>query len=116
MQTKHASITKMSRCWEKKKKLQDLPKQEDTSTDPEPKHTLQYMIKVEVDALKSRFQQEEITGLKQHIFQERRRKAVQLKWCSNKEAKLQYNTIQKLIVQFAEKSQLKHAIRKSIRN
>ena len=78
----------------KEKELQDLKKQEDTSTDPEPKHTLQYMIKVEVDALKSRFQQEEVSGRKQHIFQERRRKAVQLKWCSNKEAKLQYNTIQ----------------------
>ena len=72
----------------KEKELQDLQKQEDASTDPETKRALQYMIEVAVDALKSRFQREEVPGLKQLVLLERRRKAVQLKWCSDEEAKL----------------------------
>ena len=72
----------------KEKELQDLKKQEDTSTDPEAKCAIQYMKEVAVDALKSRFQREEVPGLKQHVLLERRRKAVQLKWCSDEEAKL----------------------------
>ena len=52
------------------------------------KRALQYMIEVAVDALKLRFQREEVPGLKQHVLLERRRKAVQLMWCCNKEAKL----------------------------
>lgn len=40
------------------------------------------MIEVAIDALKSRFQQEEVLGLKQQVLLERRRKVVQLKWCS----------------------------------
>lgn len=71
----------------KEKELQDLQKQEDTSTDPETKRALQYMIEIAVDALKSRFQREEVPGLKQHVLLERQRKAVQLKWCSDEEAK-----------------------------
>ena len=42
MQRKHASVTRISGYWEKKKKLQDLQKQEDASTDPETKRALQY--------------------------------------------------------------------------
>ena len=72
----------------KEKELQDLQKQDDPSTDPETKRTFQYMLEVAVDALKSRFQREEVPGLKQHVLLERRRKAVQLKWCSDEEAKL----------------------------
>ena len=72
----------------KEKELQDLQKQEDASTDPDTKCTLQYIIEVAVDALKSRFQQEEVPGLKQHVLLERRKKAVQLKWCSDEEGKL----------------------------
>ena len=72
----------------KEKELQDLQKQDDPSTDPEMKRSPQYMLEVAVDALKSRFQREEVPGLKQHVLLERRRKAVQLKWCSDEEAKL----------------------------
>lgn len=71
----------------KERELLDLQKQEDASTDPETKRALQYMIEVAVDALKSRFQREEVPGLKQHVLLERRKKAVQLKWCSDEEAK-----------------------------
>ena len=67
----------------KEKELQDLQKQDDPSTDPETKRALQYMLEVAVDTLKSRFQREEVPGLKQHVLLERRRKAVQLKWCSD---------------------------------
>ena len=59
----------------KEKELQDLQKQEDAATDPETKRALQYMIEMAVDALKSRFQREEIPGLKQQVLQERQRKA-----------------------------------------
>jgi len=72
---------------EKEKELQDLQKQEDAATDPETKRALQCIIEVAVDALKSRFQREEILRLKQQVVKERQRKAVQLKWCSGEQAK-----------------------------
>ena len=71
----------------KEKELQNLQKQEDATTDPETKRALQYMIEVAVDALKSRFEREEIPGLKQQVLQERQRKAVQRNWCSDEQAK-----------------------------
>lgn len=71
----------------KEKKLQDLQKQEDASTDPKTNRALQYMIEVAVYSLKSGFQREEVLGLMQHVLLERRRKAAQLKWCSDEEAK-----------------------------
>ena len=71
----------------KEKEMQDLQKQEDAATDSETKRALQYMIEVAVDALKSRFEREEIPGLKQQVLQERQRKAVQRKWCSDEQAK-----------------------------
>ena len=66
----------------KGKELQDLQKQEDAATDPDTKHAFQYVMDVAMDALKSKFQQEEIPGLKQLVFLERQRKAVQLRSCS----------------------------------
>ena len=45
------------------KELQDLQKQEDTATDPDTKRALQYIIEIAVDALKARFQQEEVRDL-----------------------------------------------------
>ena len=72
----------------KEKELQDLQKQDDPTTDPQTKRALQYMLEVAVDEFKSRFQREEVPGLKQHVLLERRRNAVQLKWCSDEEAKL----------------------------
>ena len=71
---------------EKEKELQDLQKQEDAATDPETKRALHYIIGVAVDALKARFQREEIRGLQKYVLLERRRKAVQLKWCSDEQA------------------------------
>ena len=59
---------------EKEKELQDLQKQEDAATDPETKRALQCIIEVAVDALKSRFQREEILRLKQQVLQERQKK------------------------------------------
>ena len=47
----------------KEKELQDLQKQEDAAKDPETKRTLQYIMEVGVDALKARFQREEVRGL-----------------------------------------------------
>ena len=72
----------------KEKELQDLQKQEDASTDPETKRALQYIIEVAVDALKARFQREEVRGLQKYVLQERRRQAVQLKWCSDEQAEV----------------------------
>ena len=70
----------------KEKELQDLQKQEDAATDPETKRALQCIIEVVVDALKARFQREEVRGLQKYVLQERRRKAVPLKWCSDEQA------------------------------
>ena len=70
----------------KEKELQDLQKQEDAATDPDTKRALQYVIEVAVDALKARFQREDVRGLKQLVLLERRRKAVQLRWCSEEQA------------------------------
>ena len=70
----------------KEKELQDLQKQEDAATDPETKRALQYIIEVAVDTLKARFQREEVRGLQKYVLQERRRQAVQLKWCSGEQA------------------------------
>lgn len=70
----------------KEKELQDLQKQEDAATDPQTKRALRYIIEVAVDALKARFQREEVRGLQKYVLQERRRKAVQLKWCSDEQA------------------------------
>ena len=69
----------------KEKELQDLQRQEDAATDPDTKRALQYVIEVAVDALKSRFQREDVPGLKQLVLLERRRKAVQLRWCSEEQ-------------------------------
>ena len=65
----------------KEKELQDLQKQEDAATDPDTRRALQYVV-VAVDGLKARFQREDVRGLKQLVLLERRRKAVQLRWCS----------------------------------
>ena len=62
--------------------LQDLQKQEDSATEPDTKHALQYIIEVPVDALKAKFQREEVPGLQKYVLLEGKRKAVQLKWCS----------------------------------
>ena len=70
----------------KEDELQDLQRQEDAATDPDTKRALQYVIEVAVDALKSRFQREDVPGLKQLVLIEGQRKAVQLNWCSEEQA------------------------------
>ena len=70
----------------KEEELQDLQKQEDAATDPDTKRALQCIIEVAVDALKARFQREEVRGLQKYVLLDIRRKAVQLKWCSEEQA------------------------------
>ena len=72
----------------KEEELQDLQKQEEAATDPDTKRALQYIIEVAVDALKARFQREEVRGLQKYVLLERKRKAVQLRWCSEEQAEI----------------------------
>ena len=66
----------------KEKELQDLQRKEDAATDPDTKRALAYVMEVAVDALKGRFQREDVPGLKKYVLLERRRVAIELGWCS----------------------------------
>ena len=66
----------------KEKELQDLQRKEDAATDPDIKRALAYVMEVAVDALKGRFQREDVPGLKKYVLLERRRVAIELGWCS----------------------------------
>ena len=66
----------------KERELQDLQRREDAATDPDTKRALAYVMGVAVDALKGRFQREEVPGLKKYVLLERRRVATELGWCS----------------------------------
>ena len=70
----------------KEKELQDLQRKEDAATDPDTKRALVYIMGVAVDALKGRFQQEEVPRLKKYVLLERRRVAIELGWCSRDQA------------------------------
>ena len=66
----------------KEKELQDLQRKEDAATDPDTKRALAYLKEVAVDALKGRFQREDIPGLKKYMLLERIRVVIELGWCS----------------------------------
>lgn len=70
----------------KERELQDLQRREDAATDPDTKRALAYVMGVAVDALKGRFQREEVPGLKKYVLLERRRVATELGWCSRDQA------------------------------
>ncbi|KAL9978141.1 hypothetical protein ACROYT_G015628 [Oculina patagonica] len=70
----------------KEKELRDLQMREDTATDVEVKRALEYMVNLTADALKSRFQREEVPGLSKFVLLERKRKAVEMNWLSPQQA------------------------------
>ena len=70
----------------KEKELQDLQRKQDAATDPDTKRALAYVMGVAVDALRGRFQREDVPGLKKHVLLERRRVATELGWCSRDQA------------------------------
>ena len=71
---------------EKERELRDLQRKEDAATDDDVKRVLQYMLKVTVEALKLKFQNEEVHGLAKLVLLERRKKAVQMQWVSPSQA------------------------------
>ena len=71
---------------DKEHELRQLQKQEDAATDDDVKRAQEYMIQLTVDALKSRFQRNEVPGLSKLALLERRKKAVEMKWLSVKQA------------------------------
>ena len=70
----------------KEKELQDLQRKEDAATDPDTKRALAYVMEVAVDALKGRFQRDDLPGLKKYVLLERRRVAIELGWYSRDQA------------------------------
>ena len=71
---------------DKEHELRQLQKQEDAATDDDVKRAQEYMIQLTVDALKSRFQRNEVPGLSKLVLLERRKRAVEMKWLSVKQA------------------------------
>ena len=71
---------------EKEKELRDLQKKEDAATDEDVKRALQYMLEVTVEALKLKFQKEEVQGLAKPVLLERRKTAVEMRWVSPSQA------------------------------
>ena len=71
---------------EKEKELRELQKKEDAAKDEQVKRALHYMMEVGVEALKLKFQKEEVSGLAKLVQLEWRRKAVEMKWVSPSQA------------------------------
>ena len=71
---------------EKEGELRDLQRKEDAATDEDVKRALQYMLEVTVEALKLKFQKEEVHGLAKLVLLERRKKAVEMQWVSPSQA------------------------------
>ena len=67
---------------EKEKELQELQRNEDAATDPDIKKAIHYIMEITVEALKLRFQREEVPGLAKLVLLERRKKAVDMQWVS----------------------------------
>ena len=65
---------------EKERELRDLQRKEDAATDEDVKRALHYMLEVTVEALKLKFQKEEVHGLAKLVLLERRKKAVEMQW------------------------------------
>ena len=71
---------------EKERELRDLQRKEDAATDEDVKPALQYMLTVTVEALKLKFQKEEVHGLAKLVMLERRKKVVEMQWVSPSQA------------------------------
>lgn len=71
---------------EKERELRDFQRKEDAATDEDVKRALQYMLEVTVEALKLKFQKEEVHGLAKLVLLERRKKAVEMQWVSPSQA------------------------------
>ena len=72
----------------KERELREYQKQQDVAKDDDVKRALQYMISVTSDALKLKFQQNEVPGLSKLASLERRKMAVEMKWWSSQQAQL----------------------------
>ena len=71
---------------EKEKELRELQKKEDAAKDEQVKRALHYMMEVTVEALKLKFQKEDLFGLAKLVLLERRKKAVEMQWVSPSQA------------------------------
>ena len=72
----------------KEREMREYQKQEDAAKDEDVKRALQYMISVTSDALKLKFQQNDVRGLSELALLERRKMAVEMKWLSSQQAQL----------------------------
>lgn len=70
----------------KEKELQDLQKREEAATDVQVKRAIEYMLTLTSDALKAKFQREEVPGLSKLVLLARKKKAVEMKWLSPQQA------------------------------
>ena len=72
----------------KERELREHQTQEDVAKDDDVKRALQYMISVTSDALKLKFQQNEVPGLSKLALLKRRKMAVEIKWLSSQHSQL----------------------------
>ena len=70
----------------KKMELRDYQSKEDAATDEDTKRALLYMMEVTAEALKLKFQKEEVPGLAKLVLLQRRKKAVEMQWVSPTQA------------------------------
>ena len=70
----------------KEKELRDHQSKEDATTDEDTKRALLYMMEVTAEALKLKFQKEEVPGLAKLVLLQRRKKAVEMQWVSPTQA------------------------------
>ena len=70
----------------KEMELRDHQSKEDAATDEDTKRALLYMMEVTAEALKLKFQKEEVPGLAKLVLLQRRKKAVEMQWVSPTQA------------------------------
>ena len=70
----------------KKMELRDHQSKEDAATDEDTKRALLYMMEVTAEALKLKFQKEEVPGLAKLVLLQRRKKGVEMQWVSPTQA------------------------------
>lgn len=70
----------------KKMELRDNQSKEDAATDEDTKRALLYIMEVTAQALKFKFQKEEVPGLSKSVLLQRRKKAVEMQSVSPTQA------------------------------
>ena len=70
----------------KEMEIRDHQAKEDAATDEDTKLALLYMMEVTAEALKLKFQKEEVPGLAKLVLLQRRKKAVEMQWVSPTQA------------------------------